>query len=200
MNGSSDYGDKIQGLLDALRQNDSEAMSELMPLVYPGLRKQARRILSGEYGGRTLQTTELVHEAYLDMVEGSSQNWQNQTHFFRVAAVVMRHILIQHARKRMSLKRGGRHKIVSADDEDNVTDFETAAGVFDFEKEEDLVRLDAALDKLAAVDRTKAEIVEKRFFLGLTVEQTAEDMNISPPTVKRKWQLAKAWLYREMTR
>lgn len=200
MNGSSADGEKIQKLLDALRRNEPGAMSELVSLVYPELRKQARRILNGEYGNRTFQTTDLIHEAYIDLMKGS-RNWENQTHFLCVAAMVMRHIVIQHARRKMSLKRGGGQKIISADDEENILEFEKQEDYIpDFEKEEDLIRLDDALIKLAAVDSTKAEIVEKRFFLGMTVENTAKAMNISPQTVKRKWKLAKAWLYREMTR
>lgn len=191
MNDSSDNREKIDGLLEAYRGGDSEAMSELMPLVYDELRKRARSILRSERQGHTLQTTALVHEAYINLVGSSFRNWKNRKHFFRVAAIVMRHILIQYARKRVSLKRGGGREIVSTEEEDNIPNFE---------KEEDLVRLDEALKKLEQADKTLAEVVENRFFLGLTIEETTEVMNTSRETVKRKWKMAKARLYREMKR
>jgi RNA polymerase sigma factor (TIGR02999 family) len=191
MNDSSDDRKKIDELLEAIRGGNSEAMHELMPLIYDELRRWAHIILRHERQNHTLRTTALVHEAYMKLVGSAFRNWKNRIHFFRVAARVMRRILIQHARKRMSIKRGGGYEIVSMDEEDNIPDFR---------KDENLVRFDEALIKLEEVDKTLAEIVENRFFAGLTIEETAQVMDIAPATVKRKWKHAKAWLLREIKR
>ena len=191
MNDSSDDRKKVDELLEAISGGNSEAMNELMPLIYGELRRWAHIILSHERRNYTLRTTALVHEAYMRLSRSAFREWKNRSHFFHVAATVMRRILIQHARKRMSIKRGGEYEIVSMEEEDNIPDLG---------KDENLVRLDEALIKLEEVDKTLAEVVENRFFAGLTIEETAQVMGISPATVKRKWEHAKAWLLREMKR
>lgn len=188
---SSDDRNRIDELLEAIGGGDSEALNELMPLIYGELRRQAHLILSRERPNHTLRTTALVHEAYIRLAGSDFRGWKNRSHFFHVAAKVMRRTLIQHARKRVSIKRGGGYRIVSIDDE---------GGIPDLGKEENLVRLDAALIRLEELDKTLAELVENRFFAGLTIEETAQVMDVSPATVKRKWELAKAWLLREMNR
>jgi RNA polymerase sigma factor (TIGR02999 family) len=191
MTDSSDKSDEIIEILRACRNGSHEAVNELVPIIYAELRRLAHSHFSRERQNHTLQTTALVHEAYIKLVADSSQNWENRAHFFGAASRLMREILIQYAREKNRLKRGGGYKRVSNDEVDKVP----AA-----EKEEDWVRLDEALRKLAKVDQVLAEIVEKRYFAGLTNEEIAEVMNISLATVKRKWQLAKAWLFREMKR
>ena len=197
MNGSSDNQNNLDEILDAIRSGDPEAMNELITVVHDELRRLAHSKLRPERRRLTLQTTVLVNEAYINLAASSSRNWESPTHFFRVAAIVMRHILIQHARKRMSLKRGEEPATVSTDEIENIPD---EKNIPDFEKAEDLVRLDEALRKLEAFDQILAEVVENRFFMGRSVEETAEVMNISAATVKRKWAAAKARLYREMKR
>ncbi|MDQ3918740.1 MAG: sigma-70 family RNA polymerase sigma factor [Acidobacteriota bacterium] len=192
MNDSSGDRNKIDELLEAISGGSSEAIGELMPLIYGELRRQAHSILRRERQDHTLRTTALVHEAYIRLAGGTFRNWKNRSHFFHVAARVMRRVLIQHARKRLSIKRGGKYKIVPMEEE--------GGGVPDFGKDENLIRLDEALIKLEGVDKTLAGLVENRFFAGLTIDETAQVMNMSPATVKRKWELAKAWLLREIYR
>ena len=167
---------------------DKPALDELMPVVYDELRRLAQRYLSRERPGHTLQTTALVHEAYLRLVDQKSVDWQNRAQFFGIAAQMMRRILINHARERNAQKRQGYATKVSLDE---------AISVFE-NREVDLVALDEALDKLAGLDPQQAQIVELRFFGGLTIDEAAEVIEISPATTKREWEAAKLWLRRQL--
>jgi RNA polymerase sigma factor (TIGR02999 family) len=169
-------------------RGDQQALAELMPLVYDELRQIAARYLRREHPGHTLQTTALVHEAYLRLIDQKHVNWQNRAHFFGIAAQMMRRILVDHARGQRTDKRGGGATKLSLDE---------AIGLAE-EREVDLVALDDALTNLAAMDAQQSRIVELRFFGGLTVEEVAEVIGVSPATVKREWSMAKAWLYREL--
>jgi RNA polymerase sigma-70 factor (ECF subfamily) len=164
------------------------ALEELVPLVHQELRRLARRYMFGERPGHTLQTTALVNEAYLRLVNSRQVNWQNRAHFFAISAQLMRRILVDYARSRGYQKRGGGVPKVTLD--------EMLMGPQ--EKGHDLVALDDALKALAGVDPRKGKVVELRFFGGLSVEETAEVLKVSPDTVLRDWRLAKAWLAREM--
>jgi RNA polymerase sigma factor (TIGR02999 family) len=161
-----------------------------MPLVYDELRRLAASYLRRERPGQTLQATALVHEAYLRLLRDRQQSWQNRAHFLAIAARSMRQILVERARARDSLKRGGDHARITLDEE-------LVAGEG---PSVDVVAIDAALQRLAALDRQQARIVELRFFGGLTVEETAEALGVAPATVKRHWSVAKAWLRRELDR
>lgn len=167
---------------------DKPTLDELMPVVYDELRSVAQRYLSRERPGHTLQTTALVHEAYLRLVDQKSVNWQNRAQFFGIAAQMMRRILINHARERNSQKRQGYATKVSLDD---------AVRLFE-NREVDLVALDEALDKLGELDPQQAQIVELRFFAGLTIDEAAGVMEISAATTKREWEAAKLWLRRQL--
>jgi len=169
-------------------KGDRAALDQLMPLVHAELRRLAAHYMRRERPGHTLQTSALVNEAYLRLIDQKSVNWQSRAHFFGIAAQLIRQILIDHARKRQSAKRGGAQQ-VSLD--------ETA--VVSRERSVELLALDEALDRLAAFDPRKARIVELRFFGGLTEEETAEVMAVSLPTVQREWRAAKAWLRRMLT-
>jgi len=164
------------------------ALEELLPLVHQELRRLARRYMFGERPGHTLQTTALVNEAYLRLVNSRQVNWQNRAHFFAISAQLMRRILVDHARARGYQKRGGGVPKVTLD--------EMLMGPQ--EKGHDLVALDYALKALAEVDPRKSKVVELRFFGGLSVEETAKLLKVSPDTVLRDWRLAKAWLSREI--
>jgi RNA polymerase sigma factor (TIGR02999 family) len=168
--------------------NDKEALDKLMPAVYDELRRQAARYLRREQAGHTLQTTALIHEAYLRLVDQHNVQWQNRAHFFGIAAQMMRRILVDHARTKKRAKRGGSDVKVSLAD----------ATIPVEERDLDVVALDEALTRLAEIDEQQSRVVELRFFSGLTVEETAEVMGISPATVKRDWSVAKAWLHREL--
>jgi len=159
-----------------------------MSVVYDELRRMARRYMRSEDTAHTLQPTALVHDAYLRLVDQSSVKWQNRAHFFGVAAQIIRHILVDHARTRNALKRGGASFKVT------LTEDLIAAEQVDL----DVVRLDDALGRLSALDSRQGRIVELRFFGGLSIEETAEVLNISPATVKREWVMARAWLNREL--
>ena len=159
----------------------------LVPLVYEGHRL-ARHYMRDERPGHTLQTTGLVNEAYMRLVDWKNVRWQNRAHFFGVAAQMMRRILVDFARARQYAKRGGEARQVSL----------AEAAVVSAERGEDLIALDDALENLTAIDARKGRIVELRFFGGLSVEETAEVLKISPRTVMREWSLAQAWLYREL--
>ena len=167
---------------------DKPALDDLMPVVYDELHRLAQRYLSRERAGHTLQTTALVHEAYLRLVDQKSVNWQNRAQFFGIAAQMMRRILINHARERNAQKRQAYATKISLDD---------AVGLFE-KRELDLVALDEALNELAALDPQQAQIVELRFFGGLTIEEVAEVLGISPATTKRDWDSAKLWLRRQL--
>jgi RNA polymerase sigma-70 factor (ECF subfamily) len=179
---------EITRLLIDWRGGDRAALEKLMPLVYDELRRLARHYLSQERPGHTLQATALVNEAYLRLIDQQNSDWQNRTHFFAVAARIMRHLLVDHARARRYAKRGGGAQQVSLDEAAAVTP----------EISFDLLALDEALNRLAAIDERKVVIVELRYFGGLNAGETAEAMRLSEITVKREWLKAKAWLYREL--
>jgi RNA polymerase sigma factor (TIGR02999 family) len=179
--------ESVTALLQAWSQGDSEAGDRLMPLVYKELRRRAARYLRRERPGHTLQPTALVHEAYLKLV-GHNLPWRNRSHFFGVASNLMRQVLVDHARRRRTAKREGVRVVL-----DDALDASAARGV-------DVVDLDEALTELSALDPRQGRIVELRFFGGLTLEETAKTLRISPATVKRDWRVAKAWLFRRMER
>lgn len=168
-----------------------EALDVLLPLVYDELHRQAARYLRRERPGHTLQTTALINEAYLKLIDQREVDWQNRAHFFGLAAQAMRRILVDYAKSRHREKRGGR-------DED--LPLEAALVAVSGEKGIDLEALDEALSKLAGFDERQAQIVELRYFSGLSIEETAEVLRISHTTVKSDWKSAKAWLYREITK
>jgi RNA polymerase sigma-70 factor (ECF subfamily) len=178
----------VTRLLQDWSQGNDAALEELLPLVHQELRRLARRYMFGERPGRTLQTTALVNEAYLKLVNSRQVNWQNRAHFFAVSAQLMRRILVDYARARGYQKRGGGVPKVTLDE----------AMMGPQEKGHDLVELDDALKTLAGVDPRKSKVVELRFFGGLSIEETAEVLKVSPDTVHRDWRLARAWLAREM--
>jgi RNA polymerase sigma factor (TIGR02999 family) len=165
-------------------------LDKLMPLVYDELRQMAKRHMDRQQAGDTLQTTALIHEAYLRLVDQSEAQWQNRAHFFAVAATAMRHILVDHARARQAAKRGGVARAVTLDE----------AAAVSVERAAELVALDDALESLAAFDQRKSRVVEMRYFGGLTVEETAEALRVSPETVARDWRLARTWLLRELSK
>jgi RNA polymerase sigma factor (TIGR02999 family) len=169
-------------------QRENVDLDSLLPVVYQELRRLAAAYLRRERPGQTLQPTGLVHEAYLRLMKDRQDRWQNRAHFCAIAANAMRQILIERARARGALKRGGAQPRVTLDE----------ALVAGGEQSFDILALDRALEKLAALDAEQARLVELRFFGGLTVEETAEAMSISPATVKRHWAVARAWLAREL--
>lgn len=179
----------VTALLIGWSGGDKEALDQLLPIVYDELRRQAARYLRRERVGHTLQTTALIHEAYIRLVDQRHVKWQNRAHFFGIAAQLMRRILVDHARSKKRAKRGGSDVRVSLTDATLVTK----------SNELDVVALDAALERLAEIDQQQAKIVELRFFSGLTVEETAAVLSISQATVKRDWSMAKAWLHREIS-
>jgi RNA polymerase sigma factor (TIGR02999 family) len=179
----------VTQLLLAWSQGDQSAFEKLVPLVYNELYRLARRYMVRERAGHTLQTTALVNEAYLRMVDLKSVRWQNRAHFFAVSAQVMRRILVDFARSRNYQKRGGGARQVSFDEALEVSTEQSA----------DLVALDDALTALAARDPRKGQVVELRFFGGLSVEETAHVLKVSSDTVMRDWKMAKVWLLREMS-
>jgi RNA polymerase sigma-70 factor (ECF subfamily) len=178
----------VRVLLAELTKGDKDAASKLIPILYDELRRMAGGYMRRERADHTLQATALVHEAYLKLVEQRSVDWQSRAHFFGIAAQVMRRILVDHARGRLREKRGGELQEASMDE----------ALEFAPERSFELVKLDEALERLTKLDPRQGKIVELRFFGGLTVEQTAELLGISPKTVKRDWSIAKAWLYSEL--
>jgi RNA polymerase sigma factor (TIGR02999 family) len=181
--------ENITDLLVSYGRGDKESLDKLMPVVYDELRRQAARYLRREQPGHTLQTTALIHEAYVRLVDQRNVQWQNRAHFFGIAAQMMRRILVDHARTKKRAKRGGSDIKVSLDD----------ATVAVKGQDLDVVAVDEALTRLAKIDEQQSRVVELRFFSGLTVEETAEVMGISPATVKRDWSMAKAWLHRELS-
>lgn len=175
----------VSQLLLDWSKGDKAALDALVPLVYEELHRLAHSYMGGEHAGRTLQTTALINEAYLRLTDYKSMRWQNRAHFFAVAAQAMRRILVDYARRRHYAKRGGGTYQVSLDE----------AMVFSAETSAEIIAVEDALNDLAALDPRKSQIVELRFFGGLNVEETAEVLAISPTTVKREWQRAKAWLH-----
>ena len=178
----------VTQLLSDWSHGDDAALAELTPLVYEELRRIAHHFMAGQRPEHTLQTTALVNEAYLRLVNSRQVNWQNRAHFFAISAQLMRRILVDYARARGYQKRGGGVPKVTLDE----------ALMGPQEKGHDLVALDDALNALVGVDPRKSKVVELRFFGGLSVEETAEVLKVSPDTVLRDWRLAKAWLTREM--
>lgn len=181
---------EVSLLLQAWSDGDRNAVDKLLPLVYDELHRQAHRFLRRERQGHTLQTTALIHEAYLTLVDQNRVNWQNREHFFAISANLMRRILVNYANARLRKKRGGSLEKLELDDTILI-----ATKKRDF----DLLALDEALTRLAAMDKQQAEIVELRYFSGLTIEETASVMGISPATIKRDWKMTRAWLYRELS-
>jgi RNA polymerase sigma factor (TIGR02999 family) len=180
----------LSGLLERASRGDRQSIAELTPIVYQELRRLAANYLRRERPGQTLQATALVHEAYLRLLKDRQDRWQNRAHFCAIAANAMRQILIERARARHALKRGGaRHKVTL--DENLMPGPSTDV---------DVLALNEALERLAALDEQQARIVELRYFGGLTVEETAEALDMSPATVKRHWTVARAWLARELGR
>jgi RNA polymerase sigma-70 factor (ECF subfamily) len=177
----------ISALLRAWSDGDQNALDGLTPIVYDELRRLAHRYMKRERPGHTLQTTALVNDAYMRLVGYKRMKWQNRAHFFAVSAQVMRRILVDHARSH-NVKRGAGVPHVSLEE----------VAVVGGDRPADLVALDDALNALARIDPRKVQIIEMRFFGGLSVEDTAEVLNVSPATVRRDWSIAKFWLYREL--
>lgn len=176
---------EVTRLLIRLMDGERAVLDDLLPLVYAELRRLAAGYLRHERPGHTLQPTALVHEAYLRLVDQTQVQWQNRAHFFGVAAQMMRRILVDHARSQQAEKRGGDIQKLALDENIDVSG----------ERAAELIALDDALARLAELDPQKSRIVELRFFGGLSVEETAEVLGVSAPTVKRQWRMAKAWLY-----
>jgi RNA polymerase sigma factor (TIGR02999 family) len=178
----------ITHLLKEWTAGDERALDRLTPLVYEELRQQAARYLRKERPGHSLQATALINEAFLRLIDVKDVQWQNRAHFFAIAANLMRRILVDHARRRDAEKRGGSQMRLTLDEALAVAK----------EPEVDLLAIDEALDRLAAIDEQQARVVELRFFSGLSVEETAAALGVSPKTVKRDWSVARAWLRREI--
>jgi RNA polymerase sigma factor (TIGR02999 family) len=181
--------EEVTQLLLAWSKGDQTALDKLVPLVYQELHRLAHRYIGRERSGYTLQTTALVHEAYLRLIDAKSVGWQNRAHFFAVAAQSMRRILVDLARARHNLKRGGGAQQVSLDE----------ALVATPERSADLLALDEALGRLATLNRRQSQVVELRYFGGLTEDEVAEVLKVSPRTARSDWSLARVWLYRELT-
>jgi len=183
---SNEQNKRVTQLLIAWGNGDKSALDELLPLVYDELRRLARQYMRRERPGNTLQTSALVNEAYLRLIDQRDVRWQNRAHFYGIAAQLMRRILVDHARKRSYQKRGGGAHRVTLEEGLIVSD----------ERAGDIVALDDALNSLADIDQRQSRIVELRFFAGLSIEETAEVLAVSPGTVMRDWTFAKAWLRR----
>jgi RNA polymerase sigma-70 factor, ECF subfamily len=187
-------GDDVTGLLIEWRQGDRAALDRLTPLVYDEICRIAHRYVQRERDGHTLQTTALVNEAYIRLAGSHNVAWQNRSHFFAVTAQVMRHILIDHARRRHYVKHGGEAQRIALDDA-----LATEQAVMISQpRAAELVALDEALEELARIDLRKSRVVELRYFGGLSLDETAEVLQVSPMTVRRDWRAAKAWLFRRM--
>ncbi|HEX8249707.1 MAG TPA: sigma-70 family RNA polymerase sigma factor [Pyrinomonadaceae bacterium] len=182
---------QITQLLKKWSEGNQEVLDKLMPLVYEELRRQASRYLRRERSNHTLQTTALIHEAYLKLIDQNQVEWQNRTHFFAIAAQAMRRILVDYARERNREKRGGAAENLP---------IEEAAFVVSEEKNVDLVALDEALNRLAEFDERQARVVELRYFSGLSIDETADILGVSNVTVRRDWNMAKAWLHQQISK
>ena len=182
---------QITQLLNQWSNGDAEVLDDLMPLVYKELRRQASGYLRRERSNHTLQPTALINEAYLKLIDQRDVKWQNRSHFFAIAAQAMRRILVDYARERKREKRGGAAENLP---------IEEALTIVSQEKSVDLVALDEALNKLAKFDERQAKVVELRYFSGLSIDETAEVLNVSNVTVRRDWNMAKAWLHQEITK
>jgi RNA polymerase sigma factor (TIGR02999 family) len=181
---------ELTQLLREWSDGDERALARIVELAYPELRRLARRCLSGERSAHTTQATALVHEAYLRLVDVQQVRWQGRTHFFAIVAKLIRRLLIEHARARGCSKRGGRVRRVNLNE----------SLMISAKLDPDIVRLDEALEELAKFDSRKAQVVEMRYFGGLTSKETALVLGVSPQSVNRDWSLAKAWLVHEMSR
>ena len=179
----------VTGLLLSWRQGDAAALDRLVPLVYDELRRVARRHLQGEPPGHALQATALVHEVYLRLVDVDRMTLTSRTHFFGLAATLMRQILVDHARRQRADKRGGGATMLSLDE---VSPAAQASSV-------DVLALDQSLEALSSIDSRQCRVVELRFFAGLSIDEAARALDVSPATVEREWALAKAWLYRHLS-
>ena len=177
---------ELTNLLDDWKHGDPSALEKLTPLIYDELRRIAHRYARRERNGHTLQTTALINEAYVRLAGHDSPDWQNRQHFFAVTAQVMRHVLIDHARRRRALKYGAGAQQVSLSEAEAMTN----------ERATELIALDDALAELAVLDSRKSEVVQLRYFGGLSLEETAEALGVSLMTVRRDWRAAKAWLYK----
>lgn len=181
----------ITQMLIEMTDGNTEVVNQILPLIYSELRKLASSYLRRERSDHTLQPTALVNEAYLKLIDQKKVVWQNRAHFFGIAAQVMRRILLDHARKHTAEKRGGAAEVLPIEEEILVVSHEKSA---------ELIALDEALENLAKMDEQKAKIVELRYFGGLSIEETAEVMGVSVPTINRQWRMAKAWLYGQVAR
>ncbi len=181
--------DDIDSLLAGFNMGDAAATEQLLPLIYEELRRMARGYMRGQPSEHTMQTTELIHEAYMKIARQGEQHWQNRAHFFGVAAKAMRHILVDYARSKHRQKRGGWQERILLDDD--------MIGM-SMSRSEDLLALDDALEKLAALDARKGRVVEMKYFGGLNTEEIAQVLKVSPDTVKRDWRFARNWLLREL--
>jgi RNA polymerase sigma-70 factor (ECF subfamily) len=182
---------QITQLLKEWGEGNQAALDKLMPLVYEELRRQASRYLRNERQGHTLQTTALIHEAYLKLLGNERIEWQNRSHFFAIASTAMRRILVDHARERHREKRGGNAENLPLDE---------AFQISSNEKSVDLIALDEALNRLAKLDARQAKIVELRYFSGLSNDETAAILGVSEGTVRNDWKIAKAWLKQEISK
>ena len=189
MSGTAYRSDEISRLLRAWSDGQSEALEDLLPLVYDELHRQAHRYLRKERQSHTLQTTALIHEAYLNLIKQKRFTVENRDHFFAISANLMRQILVNYANARNRKKRGGSAERVELHD---------SILIATRSKDLELLALDEALTRLAKMDQQQAQIVELRYFGGLTIEETANVMKISPATIKRDWNMTKAWLFREL--
>jgi len=181
----------ITQLLNQWSNGDAEVLDDLMPLIYVELRRQASGYLRRERVNHTLQPTALINEAYLKLIDQRDVKWQNRAHFFAIAAQAMRRILVDYARERHREKRGGAAENLPIDE---------ALTIVSQEKSVDLVALDEALNKLAKFDERQSRVVELRYFSGLSIDETAEVLNVSNVTIRRDWNMAKAWLHQEITK
>lgn len=180
---------QITGWLVAWGNGNQTALDNLMPLVYNELRRIAKRYMRRQSIGHTFQTTELIHEAYLKLAKGENQSWQNRAHFFGVAAQAMRHILVDYARAKQSQRRGGWQEKITLDE----------TFISSPQNSDEMILLDDAMKQLAALDKRKSRVVELKYFGGLTTEEIAEVLRISPETVKRDWRFSRTWLLRELS-
>lgn len=179
----------VTHLLEKWNNGDQAALDQLLPLIYEELRKMAKRYMRQQNPGHTLQTTALIHEAYLRMIKQPEKHFENRAHFFGVAAQAMRHILVDYARARQTAKRGGAVRVISLDEAALVTE----------ERAAEVVAFDDALKELEKLSKRQSRVVELRYFGGLTVEETATVLSVSPETVMRDWSMAKTWLRRTLT-
>lgn len=187
---SNETPNEITQMLVELTEGNQDVVNRILPHIYDELRRLAGSYLRKERADHTLQPTALVHEAYMKLIDQRQVKWQNRAHFFGIAAQVMRRILMDHARKHLANKRGGNAEVLPLEDEILVVSHDKSA---------ELVALDDALNQLNEVDPQKARVVELRYFGGLSIEETAEVMGVSVPTVNRHWRMAKAWLYTELS-